>query len=1392
MGPTNTQSRYRPPPPGNAPPPPSPNNGMMGGQQQQQQQQQYTNQQQPQPSYYAQTNQPIQQQQSYYAQSTNQQTRQQQPSRTAIPGSNQSYASRSAAAYTSPQQQNYSQHNGSQHSGNNLTNNTSNHSNNSNNQMKQTKQQTTTKSPQTNIHNEIVTAEQSRILNAATQKITEYSYQMQRSIESNDVVSTLDKASLLLEELGDPNHGLHHKGGTGNRNTGGGGVINNSNQYPGPGAGGVPPLGNYGDRPYVGNTPYGGNNNGWITPLTPKNYYELHMRAMDEMPVLEEYLLSLCHHTPSNTPHGGATNYNNQQQLQQSSSPYTSKILYETVQYTPRVVPRLYLQICIGSVSIRTKSKYAISVMNELSEVCKCVQCPIRGLFLRYYLLLALKDKLPDGNSSLENGEEKLKEEESGVEIMGEGNPEETTSELVAPLTPSGANQEDTGEEILGASTVTEPTSPPPALPPPPPPSTDGVLFEGLTDAEAPLFADEPLSMGEEKTQPTPPVSSPPTTTPNITEPSTTTTKRDEEPTKEGTVIDSYEFILRNLIEMNRLWIRIKHMPGDRTKETKRRREKERNDLRILVGSNLNRLSQLDGISAHTYGSTILPRILNEIASCRDPLAQAYLMDCIIQVFPDEYHLETLEVFLGVCPRLREKVNVRTILKNMMERLLHYFEEENLSNDEVDTNDVKQAMAMHSFEMFEACIQRVFEARGLNIPPRDVVRFQGCLLNYALKIAPHDTDLITRCISNCAKELGTLQEQKRASMMGQGIVLGGGTKKSMELDMCNVAITELEKLLSVPLDSMGLKVLEMHDFSMLLAFLPWENRRQVAVSMIKSVIAVGNDEEKKVKNVNQLEQLFTILSPLLRDEGMAAPVMHTESHEGAGGSLISRTANLMGTLGINPSANDDIFGRGNDFNTQQGGQSSGVDATKLAQFHEEQELVAKLVHVLDNEDTDVAYQMLNLVRRHVQPGGAARITITLPPIVFAALGLLRRIQKLEFPDPVTEPEVEKKEEEDTKVNDEPKVEEPKRVKEDVKEVEKETTEATESAATEETKEEPSEEKATVSSDETKEESHIGEVVDKDASIVEEDTSAEPEKKESTEESPPEDIKEEQTATDPSPPDVVTEDEEVINMRGGGLEVEFNKSVNCRKVLVFLQKTVAMLAPSNPELAFKLYLEIAVATDSLAYSTQQHYTSSSAEFTSIAYDFLTQAFLVYEDEISESNAQIRAITSIVGSLLSCKTFEKTDYEALITKTAQYSAKLLKKPDQCRMVCLCSRLFYVGGKDDVNIYRNPQRVLECLQRGLKIADACSMSSSSNVQLFVEILDYYVYYYEIENPSITDKFVSGLIALINEHFDSIGITGSTAIAETRAYYEQILDQIKRKKIEEATKERFSLIVC
>jgi hypothetical protein len=42
-----------------------------------------------------------------------------------------------------------------------------------------------------------------------------------------------------------------------------------------------------------------------------------------------------------------------------------------------------------------------------------------------------------------------------------------------------------------------------------------------------------------------------------------------------------------------------------------------------------------------------------QVVNCKDDLAQFYLMDCIIQVFPDEYHLQTLETLLNAFPQLQ-------------------------------------------------------------------------------------------------------------------------------------------------------------------------------------------------------------------------------------------------------------------------------------------------------------------------------------------------------------------------------------------------------------------------------------------------------------------------------------------------------------------------------------------------------------------------------------------------------------------------------------------------------------------------------------------------------------------------------------------------------------------
>ena len=53
------------------------------------------------------------------------------------------------------------------------------------------------------------------------------------------------------------------------------------------------------------------------------------------------------------------------------------------------------------------------------------------------------------------------------------------------------------------------------------------------------------------------------------------------------------------------------------------------------------------------------------------------------------------------------------------------------------------------------------------------------------------------------------------------------------------AMDELEKLLSIPLDSLVLKVLELEHYSDLLTVLPWDNGFQVAVVMLMAVQASG-------------------------------------------------------------------------------------------------------------------------------------------------------------------------------------------------------------------------------------------------------------------------------------------------------------------------------------------------------------------------------------------------------------------------------------------------------------------------------------------------------------------------------------------------------------------------
>lgn len=78
--------------------------------------------------------------------------------------------------------------------------------------------------------------------------------------------------------------------------------------------------------------------------------------------------------------------------------------------------------------------------------------------------------------------------------------------------------------------------------------------------------------------------------------------------------------------------------------------------------------------------------------------------------------------------------------------------------------------------------------------------------------------------------------------------------------------------------------------------------------------------------------------------------------------------------------------------------------------------------------------------------------------------------------------------------------------------------------------------------------------------------------------------------------------------------------------------------------------------------------------------IVQAFTLYEDEISDSKAQLAAITLIISTFEKISCFGEESHEPLRTQCALAASKLLKKPDQCRGVTTCSHMFWSGKSRD----------------------------------------------------------------------------------------------------------------
>jgi vacuolar protein sorting-associated protein 35 len=424
--------------------------------------------------------------------------------------------------------------------------------------------------------------------------------------------------------------------------------------------------------------------------LNPRNYYALFSSILDELHFLESFFKE---------------EYRRGRKI---------KHLYDSVQQAQNIIPRLYLIITAGRVYVDSGEIKVKDIIFELLNSVKGVQNPTRGLFLRYYLLKMLKDKLPDNEADLDI---------------------------------------------------------------------------------------------------------------------------------------SLKFIMQNLEDMNRLWIRLSTGCSGNEKLV---REKERNELKVLVGENIIRLSNLDSLTLEKYKEDVLPKLINILLDSKDTLSQQYIVECIIHAFSENFNISCMSLILDTITKLVPSVDIKGLFINLMEKLARFISHdqsnEGAEDEEYIANKKKaQEEAEQIFGLLRLNIDKLVE-ENLKATPSDelkIIELLVAFLKFTLKSCPPHQRLET--VNHIMSSgLTTLKNASRLS-----------------LD----CIKQTSKLLTLPLEN-GVSIFSIPLFSNIMEFLDYSSKSTLALNILDSLSNKGVEGRVKetIDSVDKVNALLAYLRPLTEDK----------------------------------------------------------------------------------------------------------------------------------------------------------------------------------------------------------------------------------------------------------------------------------------------------------------------------------------------------------------------------------------------------------------------------------------------------------------------------------------------------------------------------------------------
>lgn len=458
----------------------------------------------------------------------------------------------------------------------------------------------------------------------------------------------------------------------------------------------------------------------------------------------------------------------------------------------------------------------------------------------------------------------------------------------------------------------------------------------------------------------------------------------------EGNLQDSINFVLTNFVEMNKLWVRLQHQGHSRERE---QRTQERTELKLLVGSNIVRLSQLVDLSAYKNG--ILAPLLEQVVQCRDVLAQEYLLEVITQVFPDEFHLHTLDQFLAAVSRLNPHVNVKAIVIGLMDRLSSYAERESQNEPSLDREKLEEdaLAALLSNTSVETVVSR-FAAP----PPKDEKQEtldanrdrDGEPSTTEPEPAPSLADTDATAVNG--EEGGARKQRGIPDTIQLYKVFFGQVKNLVQVQHLPIQDTIA---LCVSLTNLALNIypgrLDLVD--QVLEYANTKVQEHVNSADLHSHPAQQTLLALLQAPLKRYVSIFTALSlptyvPLFQSQ--TYPTRRAVAGEVARTLLSNRTriattAHLENVLEILKV----LVKEGSQPPAGYPGVAPRGRSTETDDTLEEQGWLARIVHLLDGADNDTQFRLLQLTHRAYADGNE-RIRTTTPPLVTVGLQLARR------------------------------------------------------------------------------------------------------------------------------------------------------------------------------------------------------------------------------------------------------------------------------------------------------------------------------------------------------------------------------------------------------------------